>query len=164
MEEIGETIDAELRPSTLTLSSGEVFLLVILVALFLVLVGSATSGLSVHHLLGLGVFLAGVGGFIGIYRSAHKPVSTEAQVEEGWLVVRDPNPWWKRLTDPYFGWKLRLVVQAVEWREDGPVVTGTPIEGISRGRKFRVWLKPDERQAPVLRTRLAEMARRESKP
>lgn len=152
-----ESVDAEIQPKTWTLSSGAVLLFVGLVALLVVTVRSAASGVSANHLLGVGGFLAGLGVFIGIYRRAHVPVSTEAWFEGTRLVVRDPNPWWKRLTDPFFGWELRLVVQAVEWREDGPTVIGSPAWAVSRGRKFEVFLKPNSDQAPALRTRLVEL-------
>lgn len=150
-----EPVDAEIQPQKWTLSSGEVLLLVVLVALLIVIVGSAASGFSGYHLLGGGFFVAGIGAFIGLYRNAHRPASTEAWFDGEYLVVRDPNPWWKRLTDPFFGWELRLVVQAVEWDGDAPVVTGTTVWAVSRGRGFKVWLSPATDQARALRAQLS---------
>lgn len=160
MKEVNEPINAELQPATWTLSSGGVFFFVTLVALLSVLGISATSGVSVHHLLGAGFFTAGVGVFVRIYKSAHRPAPTEAWFEENRLVVRDPNPWWKRLTDPYFGWELQLIIQAVAWNGDDLVVTGSPGWPVSWGRTFKVRLKPNEKQAPVLRVRLPDIVRR----
>lgn len=152
-----ETMDVEIQPANSTFTAPEVGIYGLLVGSLaeIVVWGGGPWVVLANCFYAIACAIA----FRLAYLYTHQPVATNAWLEESQLIVRDPNPWWKRLA-PFEGPHLSLDVRSIEEDEGELLLRGVTDGDLGTGQKYSVWLRKQEKTRERLSSSMPEMTSR----